>query len=83
MIGIDFAGIRLPKEHRKADTLCAASGTFVVENVHGLESFIIATGAKFYSTLLLDAPDRRIRPALQGDSLTLSGPCLTDRIDRK
>lgn len=45
MIGIDFGGVRLPKEHRKADTLCAASGTFIVENVSGLENLIAKVGA--------------------------------------
>lgn len=49
MIGIDFGGVRLPKEHRKADTLCAAAGTFVVENVNGLESLIAAVGAGVFT----------------------------------
>jgi kynurenine formamidase len=40
MIGIDFSGIRRPSEHKKADLLCAESGTFVVENVYGLEKLI-------------------------------------------
>ena len=44
MIGIDFSGVRFPAEHKKADTLCAASGTFVVENVYGLERLIEAAG---------------------------------------
>ena len=49
MVGIDFAGIRLPKEHRKADTLCAESGTFVVENVYGLENLVTAAEGKTFT----------------------------------
>jgi len=44
MIGVDFAGIRLPKEHVKADTLCAEAGTFVVENIYALESLLAKAG---------------------------------------
>jgi kynurenine formamidase len=49
MIGIDFGGVRLPREHRKADTLCAAAGTFVVENVYGLEDLIAAAGTGVFT----------------------------------
>jgi kynurenine formamidase len=44
MIGIDFAGVRLPKEHVKADTLCAEVGIFNVENVYALEELVNAVG---------------------------------------
>jgi kynurenine formamidase len=44
MIGVDFAGIRLPKEHPRADTLCADAGTFVVENVYALETLLAKAG---------------------------------------
>ena len=44
LIGVDFAGIRLPKEHPKADALCAEAGTFVVENVYALEELVAKAG---------------------------------------
>ena len=49
MIGVDFAGIRLPKEHPKADTLCAEAGTFVVENVYALEELIAKVGDESFT----------------------------------
>lgn len=37
IIGIDFAGMRLPKEHPEADQFCAKAGTFIVENLFALD----------------------------------------------
>lgn len=37
IIGVDFAGIRRGKEHTPMDQKCAEQGTFVVENLCGLE----------------------------------------------
>ena len=38
IIGVDFAGVRRGKEHTPADQKCADQGTFVVENLCGLEA---------------------------------------------
>ena len=40
MIGIDFAGIRRGAEHTPADQKCADQGTFVIENLCGLEKLL-------------------------------------------
>ncbi len=36
-IAFDFAGIRRPAEHHKNDVLCAENGSFVIENLCGLD----------------------------------------------
>ncbi|SDF26144.1 cyclase family protein [Sporomusa acidovorans] len=42
MIGIDFAGIRKPAEHHRADQYCADHGVFVIENLANLETLLAA-----------------------------------------
>ena len=48
MIGVDCAGVRLPREHKKADLLCAEAGTFVVENVYNLAALCAAATPKSF-----------------------------------
>ena len=40
LIGIDFAGVRRGKEHTPADQRCADHGTFIIENMYGLENLL-------------------------------------------
>ncbi len=45
IIGVDFAGIRRGKEHTPMDARCASFGTFVVENLVGLQKVLAAGGS--------------------------------------
>jgi len=49
LLGIDFAGVRLPAEHAQADRLCAEAGTFVVENLYGLANLAAAVGSHSFT----------------------------------
>ncbi len=51
LIGIDFAGIRRPPEHGKNDQLCADHGTYVIENLSGLDQ-LLSRGTKFSAYIL-------------------------------
>ncbi|WP_371372392.1 cyclase family protein [Sporomusa aerivorans] len=46
MIGIDFAGIRKPAEHHRADQYCADNGVFVIENLANLEKLLAAANGQ-------------------------------------
>lgn len=40
IVGLDFAGIRRPPEHTPTDARLANAGTFVVENLCGLDALV-------------------------------------------
>ena len=44
IIGVDFAGIRMEKEHTSTDQYCANHGVFIVENLCNLKTVLDAGG---------------------------------------
>ena len=57
IIGVDFAGVRLGKEHTQKDQYCADRGVFIIENLCNLKAVLDAGGRATINTYPMNYAD--------------------------